>query len=149
MPRETDNEPITDITTTDGRPPYFAYSASLRIFGDIDDLAAISRKLGVNPTSMHRRGEKPGDRSPVWKHDMWRYQAPVGETHPLSEHIQSLLDVERGKEDYLLQLKNELQVDVFCGFRTNCWGAGFEVSPEALALFTTLRVPFGVSVIVA
>ena len=44
---------------------------------------------------------------------------------------------------------NELLTDdVFCGYRSNCDHAGFEVSHQCLELFRSLEVPFGVSVIV-
>ena len=35
---------------------YFAYSASLRIFGEISSLVQISARLGVKPTNTHRKG---------------------------------------------------------------------------------------------
>jgi hypothetical protein len=40
------------------------------------------------------------------------------------------------------------KVDVFCGYRSNCDHAGFEVSHKCLELFVALEVPFGLSVIV-
>jgi len=79
---------------------------------------------------------------------MWSYQAPISEDRPLDEHIQALWNVVESKTSYLLQLKETLQVDVFCGYRTNHWGAGFQVEPESLAIFTALKIPFGVSIIV-
>ena len=45
--------------------------------------------------------------------------------------------------------KQRLKIDVFCGYRSNCDHAGFEVSCKCLELFTALEVPFGVSVVVA
>jgi hypothetical protein len=39
-------------------PIYFAYSATLRIFGTIPDLDEITRTLGIEPTHAHRRGER-------------------------------------------------------------------------------------------
>ena len=50
--------------------------------------------------------------------------------------------------DFLKALKNRFKVDVFCGYRSNCDYAGFEVSHQCLELFTALEVPFGVSVII-
>jgi len=56
--------------------PYFCYSATLRIWGDIPDPDAISRRLGLEPTHAHRKGDKRGPRSPGHKHDQWSYMAP-------------------------------------------------------------------------
>ena len=55
----------------------------------------------------------------------------------------------RPEVDYLKSLKQRFKVDVFCGYRSNCDHAGFEVSHKCLELFTALEVPFGVSVIIA
>ncbi len=49
---------------------------------------------------------------------------------------------------YLKELKRRLTVDVFCGYRSNCVTAGFEVDHRALVIFTELEVPFGVSVVI-
>jgi hypothetical protein len=144
-----DNEIPKDISTTDGEPPYFAYCASLRIFGDIADLDAITRMLGLQPTHVHRRGERKGPLSPAFEDDAWHYTAPIHEERPLDEHIQALWHVLKPHKDYLLALKQTLTVDVFCGYRSNHWGAGFQVKPESLAIFTALQIPFGVSVIIA
>lgn len=40
-------------------------------------------------------------------------------------------------------------IAVFCGYRTNCDHARFEVPHTAIDLFMALQIPFGVSVIVA
>jgi len=49
--------------------------------------------------------------------------------------------------DFLLAIKAKHKVDVFCGYRTNCNHAGFQVKPT-LTIFAVLDIPFGVSVIV-
>jgi hypothetical protein len=56
---------------------YFAYSATLRIFGDISNLDEISTKLGVQPTNSHRKGERRSDRAATYRHDMWSYSPAV------------------------------------------------------------------------
>jgi hypothetical protein len=128
--------------------PYFCYSATLRVSGEISDLDEITRRLDLTPTHAHRKGEKRGPRSPGYKQDMWAYKPPVEETRPLEEHIQALWDAIRPNTSYLKFLKQTLKVDVFCGYRTNCSTAGFEVDHKCLGLFVELEVPFGVSVIV-
>ena len=128
--------------------PYFCFSATLRIWGAIPDLDAISRRLGLEPTHAHRKGEKRGPRSPGYRHDHWSYSPPVAEERPLEEHILALCEAVRQHVDYLKSLKEKLNVDVFCGYRSNSQTAGFQVGHECLELFTQLEVPFGVSVIV-
>lgn len=128
--------------------PEFSYSAALRIFGDIKDLAAITQRLGLVPSHVHKRGERPGPRSPEYKHDMWEYTAPVAEQEPLHVHIQSLWEAIISQVGYLKELKKQVTVDVFCGFRTNCRVSGLEIGHESLVLFSELEIPLGISITV-
>ncbi len=128
---------------------YFAYSASLRIFGDIQDLAAITRELGVEPTSVHVKGEhRRGSEPPAYRHDTWSYQAPIAEHEKLGVHLDALWNTFEKHKDYLLRLKQTTTVDIFCGYRTNCDHAGVEVSWRSLQIFHELQIPFGISIIV-
>lgn len=128
---------------------YFCFSATLRIHGYDIPFDEISQQLGVQPTNTHRKGERRGPRSPVYRDDAWHFQPSLPETEPLERHIEALWQVVRPALDYLKALKQRFRVDVFCGYRSNCDHAGFEVSHNCLKLFTALEVPFGVSVIVA
>jgi hypothetical protein len=137
----------------DGEEPpneenYFAYSASLRIFGKIPDVQGITDSLGIEPTYTHFRGERKISRSPPFEHDMWNYSPALPETSSLEEHINQLwAEIEPHKE-YLIELKNVLTVDVFLGYRSNCDTAGIEVPHESLKMFAELEVPFGLSIII-
>jgi hypothetical protein len=128
---------------------YFAYSATLRIFGDVADLDEITEHLGVLPTGSHRRGDRREPNSPPFKQDMWSYTAPVKENEPLHVHIDALWNTFKERRQYLLQLKQGLTVDVFLGYRGNCDHAGIEVPHQSLEIFRELQVPFGLSIIVA
>jgi len=128
---------------------YFAYSATLRIFGDIPDLAAITSRLGVEPTKTHRKGDKAGPRSPGFKHDMWSYTPSLAESEPLEKHIVALWAQFKAHKADLLELKKKVKVDVFIGYRSNCDHAGIEVPHTALEMFTELEIPFGVSIVIA
>jgi hypothetical protein len=127
---------------------YFCFSATLRIHGDDVPFEEISERLGVQPTNLHRKGERRGPKSPAYRDDAWHFEPSLPETEPLERHIEALWQVVRPAVDYLKALKQRLKVDVFCGYRSNCDHAGFEVSHTCLELFTALEVPFGVSVIV-
>src|SRR5258708_6610087 len=124
---------------------YFAYSASLRIFGDIPNLDEISAKLGLQPKNSHRKGERRNDRAATYRHDMWSYSPAVDESEPLHKHIDALWLILKPHKRYLLGLKKSVTVDVFLGYRSNCDTAGIEVPHASLAMFTELQVPFGVS----
>ena len=128
---------------------YFAYSATLRIFGKIPSIEQLTVELGLEPTSYHRTGERRGPKSPPYEHDMWSFSPSLPENRPLSEHIDSLWQSIKPKATYLKHLKHTLTVDVFLGYRSNCDHAGIEVPHTCLEMFTELEIPFGLSVIIA
>lgn len=129
--------------------PYFAYRASLRVFGVIPDLREITNRLGVEPTHSHRRGDRRKETSPPYRHDLWRYTAPLREEEPLHAHIDALWDIFMNKKQHLLEFKRNLSVDVFLGYRSNCDQAGIKIPYDSLKMFTELQIPFGLSIIVA
>lgn len=129
--------------------PYFAFSASLRIFGDIPNMGEISAALCLQPTHSHRKGEKRGSRSSAYRHDMWSYSPPVDKRESLHQHIDALWLKLKPHRQYLLDLKKSLNVDVFLGYRSNCDTAGIEIPHTSLEMFSELEIPFGVSIIVA
>lgn len=129
---------------------YFSFSATLRIFGVIEDLESIAAVLDLRPTHVHRLGERRSARSDPYKHDMWSYEAPVAEERSLSEHLTALYTAIAPHIEYLKELrKSGLTVDIFCGYRSNSDTAGFEVEYSALRIFTELETAFGVSVVIA
>jgi len=125
---------------------YFAYSASLRIFGEGVEIDAISGALGLEPTHVHRKGDSRGKLSP-YEHDMWSYSPALAEEEPLERHVDALWAALKPHKHYLLELKKRFTVDVFLGYRSNCETAGIEVPHTSLEMFTELQVPFGLSII--
>lgn len=128
---------------------YFCFNATLRIHGDGVPFEEISQRLGVEPTHLHRKGEQRGPRSPAWRDDAWHFEPALSETEAPERHIEAIWAAVRPHVEYIKALKKRFKVDVFCGYRSNCDTAGFEVSHKYLELFTALEVPFGVSVIIA
>ena len=130
--------------------PYFAYSATLRIFGTPSlDFEGLASNVSVAPTRLHRIGERKSANSPPWKEDSWFYESPLAETEHLSVHLDALWNVLRPHAEYLKQLKRSTDISIFCGYRSNIDHAGFEVPYSSLEIFTALELPFGVSVIIA
>lgn len=128
---------------------YFNFSATLRIFGDIQDTDEITNGLGIIPSYTHRRGERKwGPNLPAYNHDMWSFKAPVNKSEQLHVHIDVLWNTFRDQKEYLLQLKQALTVDVFLSYTSNCDHAGVEVPYQSLEMFRELQIPFGISIIV-
>jgi len=129
-------------------PIYQTFMVSLRISAEELPLEEITQVLGVQPTMQLRRGDRPRPRSPISKVARWHYRPPVPEERELSEHLRALWQVLAPHTDYLRDLKTRATVDIFCGYRSNHGGAGFEVAPDALQPFIALDIPLGVSVII-
>jgi hypothetical protein len=154
---DNDREPARSFKTLRGamsgeesdEPIYFAYSCGLRIFGDGLPLDEISERLGVQPTRVRRKGErpKPGSKT-IWPDDGWFFSSSLPESEPLHRHIDAVWSVMKPRVEYLKALKERFKVDVFCGYRSNCDHAGIEVPPRSLEMFVALEIPFGVSIIV-
>ena len=127
---------------------YFNYSVTLRIFGEIGNLNSISEMLNLQPTLSYLKGEKKNSKSPSYNQDMWQYQPPLKETEPLENHIEALWLSVKEKKDYLLELKKTLNVDIFIGYRSNCDHAGIQIPHHCLEIFTELKIPFGISIVI-
>ena len=69
---------------------YFAYSAALRISGEIPNMDEISATLGLEPSHTHGKGERRSTQSAPYRQDMWSYSPPVDKSEPLHKHIDAL-----------------------------------------------------------
>lgn len=127
---------------------YFCFTASLRIYGDIEDLDEITSVVGVKPTSSHLKGDRRSERAKPYKQAMWAYEPNIPETESLSKHLNALWGAIGESAEKIKKLKEKYRVDIFCGYRSDCDHAGFEVDHNSLTIFNKLEVPFGVSVIV-
>ena len=54
-------------------PPYFAFSATLRIFGEALDLSEITRSMGLLPTRSYKKGDLIGPCGNLYSQDAWFY----------------------------------------------------------------------------
>jgi hypothetical protein len=126
---------------------YFAYSATLRIFGAIPDLDVITKTLGLVPTQALKKGQLVRPRSAPLKHDCWHYTPGIPESEHLDAHINALWSAIKPHRDFIKSLKRNATVDVFLGYRSNCDHAGLVVSHTCLEMFAELEIPLGVSII--
>ncbi len=127
---------------------YFDYSVTLRISGNIPDMNKISTRLGLHPKHSHLKGEKRSPRAAPYRQDMWSYCPLIDESEPLHKHIDALWLKLKPHKLYLLELKKSLNIDVFIGYRSNCDTAGIEVPYASLEMFSQLKIPFGISIII-
>jgi hypothetical protein len=133
-----------------GKKPYFAYSASLRIMEVPDKHSEITQVLGVEPDVCHKVGDVANEKTGrLWENNIWSVRSPLPETRDLDHHLKWLSKLVLPHEEYIRALMKEgADVDVFCGYRSDCDHCGFDVKPKSLELFVRLGVRMAVSVIV-
>jgi len=126
---------------------YERYSATLRIFGKIEEMNVIGMRLGLEPTRVRRRGETVEGTSERLELDFWEMTAPVTKDRPLEDHL-AWLKARLVPRWFVLQdIKNALSVDLFCEYRSNHGQGGFSVPPEAMAWLAELGICLDVAVV--
>src|SRR6266404_1829158 len=88
-------------------PIHFAFGATLRIHGNSLPFEEISTRLGVQPTHVHRKGERRGPKSSPYQDDAWQFKVTLPETAPLAQHIETLWEVVKPHVQYLQSLKQQ------------------------------------------
>ena len=67
--------------------------ATLRLYSERLPAADVSTRLGLEPTSLHERGDRLGKRTrAVAKVSGWNLSTQMREPNELSEHLSELLD---------------------------------------------------------
>ena len=122
------------------------YSATLRIYGNIQDASVISMRLGLEPTRVCRRGEPVEGTSERMELDFWEMTAPVTKDRPLEDHLAWLKTRLIPRGTVLRDIKTALSVDLFCEYRSNHGQGGFGLSPEALTWIVGLGIGLEVAV---
>ena len=110
----------------------------------------IERVTGLTATHQHTHGDE-GLFGRPWPNDLWALESPLPPGRDLSAHLCWIWEQVRPHRDYFRALAAEegIDVDLFCGYRTDCAECGFEVCPEALRLTQALHVPLEMSVVLS
>jgi hypothetical protein len=124
------------------------FSATLRVMCAAERHEEIERVTGLSSTHQHEHGE-PGFFGQPWPKDLWALESPLPPGATLSDHLDWLWTQVRPHRDYFRALAAEegIDVDLFCGYRSDCAECGFEVRPEAVEIVQALEIPLEVSVV--
>lgn len=125
---------------------YERYSATLRIYGNIQDMSVIGMRLGLEPTRVRLRGEPVEGTSERMELDFWEMTAPVTPNRPLEDHLVWLKSRLIPRGSVLRDIKTALSVDLFCDYRSNHSQGGFSLSPEAITWLVELGIGIEVAV---
>ena len=126
---------------------YEKYSATLRIYGKIQDMSVIGMRLGLEPTRVRRQGEPVEGTSERYELDSWEMTAPVTKDRPLEDHLAWLKSRLLPRGSVLRDIKTALSVDLFCEYRSNHSQGGFSLPTEALIWIVELGIGLEVAVI--
>jgi hypothetical protein len=114
-------------------------AVTLAVYGE--DLVAddVTRLLGVEPSSSHRRGDRRGPRSAPYKKGAWflqqRGEAPLGP----EELTTTLLDRLPSDEATWIRVGELYEVQVRFGIHFYGWNRGFDLSAALIARIAKLR----------
>ena len=107
---------------------------TLALYADDLDPDEVSRLLGAQPTTAHRRGARRSERSPPYKQGAWlltvEAQAPTGPDDLVSLLLQRLPS---GPEFWGL-LQGKYTLKVIFGIFQNTWNRGFNLRAETVQL---------------
>jgi hypothetical protein len=132
----------------DMQAPEIRVSASFRIFGVIENLSEITETLHIRPTHVHRKGDVRSARAKPYEHDMWSLTAPLQPEEPLEKHLLWLKEKLSPHRAYIRKLTESCTVDIFCGYTAYSDQSGFDLSPDALSIFSDLGIRMCVSIII-
>jgi len=126
----------------------FGFSATLRVMCAADRHDEIEEVTGLSPTHQHEHGD-PGLLGRPWPRDLWALESPRPRGAALSTHLNWLWERVEPHQAYFRDLAAEegIDVDLFCGYRSDCAECGFEVQPGALEIVQALEIPLEVSVV--
>ncbi|WP_158666585.1 DUF4279 domain-containing protein [Salinibacter altiplanensis] len=127
---------------------HIGFSATLRVMCAAERHDEIEQVTGLTATHQHAHGE-PGFFGQPWPKDLWALESPLPPDTALGEHLEWLWTRVEPHQDYFRGLAAEegVDVDLFCGYRSDCDECGFEVQPDALNIVQALSVPLEVSVV--
>jgi hypothetical protein len=117
------------------------YSVGLLVAGDDLDEAEVSRKLGLQPTVFHRKGEPLPPRRRR-EQSVWSLIAYPSPDNPdwlsLDDGLRCLIDKLLPLKDVLRGLGQRYSIEAYCGHFGSGFGGGPSISPETLRLLADL-----------
>jgi hypothetical protein len=126
----------------------FGFSATLRVMCAAERHDEIEEVTGLTATHRHEHGD-PGLLGRPWPKDLWALESPHPRGAPPSTHLNWLWERVQPHQAYFRDLAAEegVDIDLFCGYRSDCAECGFEVQPDALTIVQSLEIPLEVSVV--
>lgn len=109
-------------------------------------MEGITRELGHSPSHVHRQGEL-NQLKERYRTDMWLLESPLDCDKELELHLNWLAEVLMPHKQYISQLRQKCEVDIYCYKTCYAEQASLTLSSVALRIFTELDFELGVSLI--
>jgi hypothetical protein len=110
---------------------------SLRIIGDFLMPDEITKMLGAPPTKSQIKGEtlhsKNTDKTRIAKFGMWRLDSANSEPENLDGQIKEVLGKLTDNLEIWFKIREQFEVDFFCGLFMGVSNEGLSLSPQTLA----------------
>jgi hypothetical protein len=140
VPPVAEDEPRV-LCTVGG--PVDEVGVCVAVYGEDLDPAEVSALLGCTPTSSHRRGDRRGPRSPLYKRGAWllevRGTAPEGP----EELVAKLLGQLPSDEGVWLKMGERYEVQLRLGIHMTGWNRGFDLSAALVGKVVRLHAKMG------
>jgi hypothetical protein len=110
------------------------YTVELRIFGPNIDPDDVTKKLGISPTQIRRKGEQRAPGS-TWTSGMWAFDVSGGDSGEwvsLSDGLSALLQQFRPIQDRLRAYAANNVLYIWCGHFSSSFDGGPVLSPVLL-----------------
>ncbi len=118
-------------------------SVAVAVYGEDLDPIEITRILGCEPTSAHRRGERLSDKTSPSPHGAWllvvRGMAPVEPEELTSSLLQRIPE----DESIWIDLAARYDLELRFAFHMNAYSRGFDLSPELIHRIARLHATVG------
>jgi uncharacterized protein DUF4279 len=118
--------------------------ASLRLVSEVLPPDAISDALGTEFDHSYRLGDQVSPKNSPWvlrnKHGCF-LESGLPSDQPLPDHLISLAGKIRPFAMKLVNIRDRVDADVFCGFASSNGQGGFTLTPDLLASFVEWNLP--------
>ena len=105
----------------------------------------VTEGLGLTPDHSHLQGDYPNKnpRHSPYKHGMWLLNSKISPDEPLSAHLERLLSVLEPKQEQILRLSEENDVNFGCDLFGQI---GFQLASDVLKRIANLGAALGMTV---
>ncbi len=140
VPPHAEDEPRV-LCTVGG--PVDEVGVCVAVYGEDLDPAEVSAILGCTPTSAHRRGDRRGPKSPLYKRGAWLLEVRGTTPEGPEELVAKLLGQLRSDEAVWLKLGERYEVQLRFGIHMTGWNRGFDLSAELVERVARLHAKVG------